>query len=176
MNFRAVQAVRISLLTSVLSPLFSSFISCPLSTMASTVPASASASTSDVMPALFISHGGGPCFFMKGGMMEEMDKDSKTADFLRNLNKHFPAPKAVLMVSAHWESEPGLLVQSSAAPSMLFDYSGFPPETYKLSLPSPGHPELAKRTAELLVAAGIPCGLDSKRGYDHGTFVPLLLA
>src|SRR5260221_4818781 len=65
---------------------------------------------------------------------------------------------------------------TSAHPPMLYDYSGFPPESYEITWPAPGHPELAARVRALLEAAGFATGADPDRGYDHGTFVPMKLA
>jgi aromatic ring-opening dioxygenase catalytic subunit (LigB family) len=59
---------------------------------------------------------------------------------------------------------------------MLFDYYGFPEETYRLRFDAPGSPALAARVRELLSAAGFPTAEDAERGYDHGVFVPLKLA
>ena len=59
------------------------------------------------------------------------------------------APKAVLMVSGHWE-EPDFAVMANPHPPMVYDYHGFPPETYKIVYPAPGGPELARRTLALL--------------------------
>lgn len=81
-------------------------------------------------------------------------------------------PKAVLLISAHWE-EPVFTVQSAAQPGMLYDYGGFPPHTYSVQYRSPGAPELASRVQQLLVQAGIEVGEDSQRGYDHGMFAPM---
>src|SRR5690606_24288392 len=81
-------------------------------------------------------------------------------------------PKAVLVVSGHWE-EPGLAVMAHTAPPMLYDYYGFPPHTYKVSYPAPGEPDLARRVQALLGDAGFGVRLDAARGYDHGAFVPL---
>jgi len=67
-------------------------------------------------------------------------------------------------------------VQTSPAPDLLFDYNGFPPHTYQLTWPAPGDPALAKRVQTLLEDAGFPTGADKKRGYDHGTFIPLKVA
>lgn len=84
-------------------------------------------------------------------------------------------PKALLIISAHWETErPTLNV--GAAPGMLFDYYGFPEHTYRLSYPAAGAADLAPRVQGLLAAAGIASDLDSERGYDHGVFVPMLLS
>lgn len=83
-------------------------------------------------------------------------------------------PKALLVVSAHWE-EAVPTVMSAAKPPMLYDYYGFPPESYTLTWPAPGAPQLAARVRELLQAAGMSHAEDAQRGYDHGTFVPLKL-
>jgi aromatic ring-opening dioxygenase catalytic subunit (LigB family) len=83
-------------------------------------------------------------------------------------------PAAILLISAHWE-EAAPTVQTAARPRMLYDYSGFPPETYELHYPAPGAPEIAERTCDLLDAAGIAPGRDAERGFDHGHFVPMML-
>jgi aromatic ring-opening dioxygenase catalytic subunit (LigB family) len=78
-------------------------------------------------------------------------------------------PKAVLVVSSHWETD-GFMVSSNPAPGMIYDYGGFPPHTYQIRYPAPGDPQLAARVAELLNAAGHEARLDPERGLDHGTF------
>lgn len=84
-------------------------------------------------------------------------------------------PKAILLVSAHWE-EAVPTVSSAAKPPMLYDYYGFPPETYQVVWPAPGDPALAARVRAVLDAAGIRSGDDGARGFDHATFVPLGVA
>jgi len=84
-------------------------------------------------------------------------------------------PRAILSVTAHWE-ESVPTVSSAPNPPMLYDYYGFPPETYTIQWPAPGEPALAARVRALLGAAGIASGEDTARGYDHGTFVPLAVA
>ena len=84
------------------------------------------------------------------------------------------APKAIVVVSAHWESDP-IKITSSPSPDLLFDYGGFPPETYQYKYEAPGDPELASRIQRQLQKEGLKSELDDKRGYDHGVFVPLLL-
>jgi aromatic ring-opening dioxygenase catalytic subunit (LigB family) len=79
------------------------------------------------------------------------------------------APKAVLVVSGHWEGE-GFAISSGAKPGMVYDYSGFPEYLYHITYGAPGSPELAKRVQELLRAGGIVAQLDPTRGFDHGTF------
>ncbi len=83
-------------------------------------------------------------------------------------------PKAVLVVSGHWEDS-AFAVMSAARPPMVYDYHGFPPETYQVVYPAPGAPELAARTAALISKAGLPARLDERRGFDHGAFVPLFV-
>ena len=120
-------------------------------------------------PTLFVSHGGGPWPFVDG--MREMF--AKTAQEFAALPGRLPArPKAVLVITGHWEA-PEFSVSSSDHPPMDYDYSGFPPHTYPLQYPAPGSPALAARVTELLASGGISCRQDAARGYDHGTFVPL---
>jgi aromatic ring-opening dioxygenase catalytic subunit (LigB family) len=126
------------------------------------------------LPTLFIPHGGGPCFFMDW-TMGPPDTWNKMADFLRGIDASIGRrPKAVLVVSGHWE-EPNFTVGSGERPSLIYDYSGFPPHTYELKYSAPGSPELARRVQELLSAAAIPTAADSQRGWDHGVFIPFKL-
>lgn len=125
------------------------------------------------MPAMFIPHGGGPCFFMDWDPPDEWDRHRR---FLEDLPGTLPErPKALLVISGHWE-EPAFTVQTNAAPPLLFDYGGFPPHTYKLTWPAPGDPALAERVHDLIRAAGFPAAKDATRGFDHGVFVPLKVA
>jgi aromatic ring-opening dioxygenase catalytic subunit (LigB family) len=126
------------------------------------------------MPVVFAPHGGGPWPFVDVGLGSKPELDL-LADYLKSL-RELPSepPKALLVVSAHWE-ESVPTVMTSAAPPMLYDYYGFPPESYELTWPAPGHPGVAARVRELLGAAGFSTAEDSARGFDHGTFVPLKL-
>lgn len=126
-------------------------------------------------PAIFLPHGGGPCFFMDW-TMGPRDTWHPTQRFLEGLAATLPAPpRAIVVVSAHWE-EPAFTAASAAHPELVFDYYGFPPHTYRLTWPAPGHPELAARLAALLAEAGLPAALSPTRGFDHGVFVPLKVA
>lgn len=124
------------------------------------------------MPAWYIPHGGGPCFFMEWNPPDEWDR---MADFLRGLASTLPrTPQAVVVVSAHW-LEPHLKVTSAAQPELFYDYYGFPPHTYQLQYPAPGAPALAGQIVQLLSAAGMVSTADAQRGFDHGMFIPLKL-
>ncbi len=126
-------------------------------------------------PAIFLPHGGGPCFFMDW-TWGPADTWHKTRHFLEGLAATLPAePKAILVVSGHWE-EAAFTAGSRANPELIFDYSGFPEDTYQLTWPAPGDPELARRAADLLRQAGLPAATDPARGFDHGVFVPLKVA
>jgi aromatic ring-opening dioxygenase catalytic subunit (LigB family) len=128
------------------------------------------------MPAVFLPHGGGPWPFMDLDRMGMAGSYVQMERYLRQLGVVAPvAPRAILMVSAHWE-EPSPTVMGAPSPPMFYDYSGFPPETYEIQWPAPGAPEVAERTRELLEAAGIASATDLTRGFDHGTFVPMMLA
>jgi aromatic ring-opening dioxygenase catalytic subunit (LigB family) len=121
----------------------------------------------DRLPTYFVSHGGGPWPFMKGHYGATYDKlEASLADIRRQVGGR---PKAVLVVSGHWE-EHEFTVSSGAAPGMIYDYGGFPAHTYQVRYPAPGHPQLAARVAALLVEAGHEAQLDPMRGFDHGTF------
>lgn len=124
-------------------------------------------------PTLFIPHGGGPCFFME---WDPPDAWARHRAFLEHLPATLPTPpRALLVISAHWEA-PQFTVQKNPAPPIVYDYHGFPPHTYQLTWPAPGSPALAERVAELLSAAGMPCAFDTQRGFDHGVFIPLKVA
>jgi aromatic ring-opening dioxygenase catalytic subunit (LigB family) len=119
------------------------------------------------LPTYFLSHGGGPWPWMKDQYGHAYDKlEASLVDIKRQIKVR---PKAVLVVTSHWESE-NFSASSGQAPGMIYDYGGFPPETYRIRYPAPGLPELAERTAALLAAAGHVSGVDPNRGFDHGTF------
>jgi aromatic ring-opening dioxygenase catalytic subunit (LigB family) len=128
------------------------------------------------LPTYFIPHGGGPCFFMDWTLMGgPADTWKATEAWLRGIAQSLPErPKAIVVVSGHWE-EPAFTASTAAHPSMIYDYTGFPPHTYQLQYPAPGAPELAARIVELLTAAGLPARTDPSRGFDHGIFIPFLL-
>jgi aromatic ring-opening dioxygenase catalytic subunit (LigB family) len=126
------------------------------------------------MPAIFLPHGGGPWPWVDLGL--DPREKSEMQGYLEGLGKGLPAkPRALLVISAHWEQkQPTLMVHPN--PPMLYDYYGFPKDSYEVRWPAPGGPDLAPRAAELLRQAGFATSSDAERGFDHGTFVPLKLA
>jgi aromatic ring-opening dioxygenase catalytic subunit (LigB family) len=123
-------------------------------------------------PVLFLSHGGGPWPWMKDQMQGRYDRlEAALREVPRLAGKR---PKAVLMISAHWE-EPAFTLMTHPNPPMIYDYFGFPEYTYQVSYPAPGAPQLAERTRELLQSAGISARLDPQRGFDHGLYAPMVV-
>lgn len=97
------------------------------------------------------------------------------AAYLRGIDARIGArPKAVLVVSGHWET-PQPTINTAERHKLLFDYYGFPDHTYRLKYPAPGAPELEPRVRKLLEDAGFELEADAKRGLDHGVFVPFML-
>ena len=128
------------------------------------------------MPALYLPHGGGPWPWMDmSALLEDRERRSLT-EYLAGLVAQLPRrPRAMVVVSAHWE-ERIPTVTTNPRPPMLYDYYGFPPETYQITWPAPGEPQLAAQVRALLEGAGFTTAEDPKRGFDHGTFVPLKLS
>ncbi len=117
---------------------------------------------------VYVPHGGGPLPLLG-------DPGHKPfVDLMKRLRRELPRPDAVVVISAHWE-EPVPTVMAAERPPMLYDYYGFPEEAYRIVYPAPGHPDLARRIADLWREAGLPGHLDETRGFDHGAFVPLML-
>ena len=126
------------------------------------------------LPTYYIPHGGGPWPFMEWPP-DEARRLEVLAGFLRGLLRDAgPTPRAILVISGHWEA-PAPTVTAGESSSLLYDYSGFPPQTYELRYPAPGSPALAARVAELLAAAGFRPAEDRRRGFDHGVFIPFML-
>lgn len=117
-----------------------------------------------MLPSLFISHGS-PMLALEPGA---------SGPALKRLAAELERPKAIVVVSAHWESRE-LLVSSSPRPDTWHDFGGFPAALYAVQYPAPGDSALAKQVSELLCAAGMPARLDPQRPFDHGTWVPLSL-
>jgi aromatic ring-opening dioxygenase catalytic subunit (LigB family) len=122
-------------------------------------------------PTYYIPHGGGPWPFMPE---RAAGLESLTAFLTGLLAGAEPAPRAIVVVSGHWE-EPLPTVSARSDYSMLYDYYGFPENTYALQYPAPGSPEVAGQVAGALGAAGFRSATEHQRGYDHGVFVPFML-
>jgi 4,5-DOPA dioxygenase extradiol len=118
-----------------------------------------------VLPSLFLSHG--------APTLPLTDTPART--FLQGLGSRLPRPKAILVVSAHWETAIPT-VSAVAHNDTIHDFGGFPRVLYELQYPAAGSPSMAARVSDLLGASGIDCRIDHRRGLDHGAWVPLLLA
>jgi 4,5-DOPA dioxygenase extradiol len=117
--------------------------------------------SADTTPSLFIAHGAPPLL-----------EDPLWMDQLARWGKTLAKPRAILMISAHWESAPVTLGATKPIP-LVYDFYGFPQKFYQLQYPSPGAPELAQRVRELLAPMTIVAS-DEARGLDHGAYIPLM--
>ncbi len=118
-----------------------------------------------MLPTLFLSHGAPTLPLM----------ESPATSFLRGLGATLERPSAIVVASAHWETHQPE-VTAVAVNDTIHDFYGFPKALYELTYPAPGDPALAERALGLLAEAGLPATLDTRRGLDHGAWVPLLLA
>jgi 4,5-DOPA dioxygenase extradiol len=107
------------------------------------------------MPVLFLGH---------GSPMNAIEENEFVKGF-RTVGQSLPKPRAILCVSAHWETK-GTFVTAMEKPKTIHDFGGFPPELYAVQYPAPGSPMLAQETKNLLTET--PVGLDEKWGLDHG--------
>ncbi|VVQ15250.1 4,5-DOPA dioxygenase extradiol [Pseudomonas fluorescens] len=117
-----------------------------------------------MFPSLYISHGS-PMLALEPGA---------SGPALARLAAEIPKPKAIVIVSAHWESNE-LLVSGNPQPETWHDFGGFPKALFEVQYPAPGDPRLAAEVAELLKTDGFPARIDSNRPFDHGVWVPLSL-
>ncbi len=116
------------------------------------------------IPSVFVSHGA-PTLILEAG---------PARDFLAGLGAALGKPRAVLCVSAHWETA-AATISAAVGPETIHDFHGFPQEMYEIRYPAPGAPDLASAVAARLRAAGLPASVDPHRGFDHGAWVPLKL-
>ncbi|ALH95537.1 dioxygenase [Acinetobacter equi] len=115
------------------------------------------------LPGLFISH---------GSPMLALNPE-QVGPALERLSLNLPKPQAIIVMSAHWESE-SLEVNTGTRPETWHDFRGFPQELYELRYPAPGHPELAEKILNILADAGFAAHANSSRPRDHGVWMPLL--
>ncbi len=113
------------------------------------------------LPAIYLGHGAPP-------LMDDPVWPKELAAWSASL----PRPKAILVVSAHWEAAPLTLGATTPVP-LYYDFYGFPERYYRVTYPAPGAPALAERVARL-VSDLTPTAQDPTRGLDHGAYVPLL--
>ena len=132
----------------------------PAQAAPSNEPSSQSAGGSP-MPVIFLAHGS-PMLLDDAGWVDEL---ARWAGAL-------PRPKAVLMLSAHWEQRPTTIAATRTVP-LIYDFYGFPERYYQVRYPAPGAPALAQRVRALAGAAG-PVAEEPDRGLDHGAYVPMV--
>jgi 4,5-DOPA dioxygenase extradiol len=118
--------------------------------------------TSPMMPVIFLAHGAPPLLDDAGWIGE-----------LAAWGQALPRPRAIVVVSAHWEERP-LAIGATQPLPLIYDFYGFPERFYQLTYPAPGAPDVAQRIRELLAAANIASIDEPVRGLDHGTYVPLM--
>lgn len=115
------------------------------------------------MPAVFIAH---------GSPMVGLEEDAYTRS-LEGLADGLSRPRAIVVVSAHWEAAGPVRVTSSEKPQIIYDFGGFPEALYRLEYPCPGSAELAREILGLGQATGLNAVEDERRGLDHGVWIPL---
>jgi len=115
------------------------------------------------LPSLFVAHGS-PMLALDGEAWGEA---------MSALGRSWPAPRAILVCSAHWEAPGTFRLSSADVPGVMHDFGGFPEVLYTLDYPAPGSPRLATEAASLLRQAGLEAELDAERSLDHGAWVPL---
>lgn len=111
------------------------------------------------MPALFVGH---------GSPMNAIE-DNAWRRAWRRLGETLPRPRAILCVSAHWETR-GVAITAAALPETIHDFYGFPPELFAVRYAAPGDPALAADIARRAGDDAVPIRLDATRGLDHGAW------
>jgi aromatic ring-opening dioxygenase catalytic subunit (LigB family) len=125
-------------------------------------------SNGEKIPPVFVNHGGGPMPLM----CDENHKDLVAS--IKKISQSIPKPKAILVISAHWE-ESELTLLRNKNPPLLFDYGGFPDETYEYTYPVSLAEEVNLRIEKLFSEKNLSLKYNYSRGLDHGVFVPLML-
>ncbi|AKV10098.1 DODA-type extradiol aromatic ring-opening family dioxygenase [Pseudomonas fluorescens] len=117
-----------------------------------------------MLPSLYISHGS-PMLALEPGA---------SGPALARLAGELPKPRAIVIVSAHWENNE-LLVSGNPQPETWHDFGGFPKALFEVQYPAPGDPQLAAEVVQLLKRSDLPARIDTERPFDHGVWVPLSL-
>ncbi len=117
---------------------------------------------------IYFSHGGGPLPILGDPGHRAMNR------FMKSLPNEIRKPEAIVVFSAHWEQRE-VTIQAGESPNMVYDYFGFPEQAYSIKYPAEGNPELAQRISKILAENKIEHKLDSKRGFDHGLYIPLMM-
>ncbi|MDP4219685.1 MAG: 4,5-DOPA dioxygenase extradiol [Bacteroidota bacterium] len=117
----------------------------------------ASKDSDSIMPVLFVGH---------GSPMNAIEDNEFSTGWM-NVGKSLPKPKAILCVSAHWQTR-GTMVTAMEKPQTIHDFGGFPKALFDKQYPAPGSPEFAKETKELIKKTSV--SLDEDWGLDHGTW------
>src|SRR3954464_14871338 len=115
------------------------------------------------LPVLFVSH----------GSPRLLIEDTAARDFLTGYAKTLGKPRAIVIASAHFGTDRPA-VEASAQPGMIYDFGGMP-QLRRLVYRAPGEPDVAMKIVGLLQSAGFAPALVEGHGYDHGTWVPLML-
>ncbi|TWE01715.1 4,5-DOPA dioxygenase extradiol [Neobacillus bataviensis] len=117
-----------------------------------------------MMPSLFIAHGA-PLLAIE---------NNEYTQFLNDLGKNMPRPKAIVLFSAHWESR-AQKVSNVDTYNTIYDFGGFPPELYQIEYPAQGNQQISDEIQDLFKSNGIPFEVETERGLDHGAWVVLRL-
>ncbi len=120
-------------------------------------------SKSEPLPSVFLSH---------GSPMHALDAGA-TGKVWAKLGRALPRPRALLIASAHWETNLPMLT-GNPKPETIHDFFGFPEPLYRIRYAAPGEPEVAARALAVLKEAGFTAAIDGCRGHDHGAWSPLL--
>ena len=115
-----------------------------------------------------------PTYFISHGSPDLLMRDAPASRFMHDMQLPLGQAKAILMISAHWETSIPAIT-ATPTPETIHDFYGFPRDLYELSYPAAGDPTLAAKIQTLLKDAGIRAALDHERGLDHGAWMPLML-
>jgi len=108
-----------------------------------------------------------PVLFLGHGSPMNAIEENEFVDGFRNIGKTFQKPKAILVISAHWETR-GTFVTAMDNPPTIHDFGGFPQALFDVQYPAPGSPELAQETKKIITKTDVL--LDDKWGLDHGAW------